>query len=443
MRPSPDPRLAGQLARAPHAARPRSRRPQSAVGGALVRTEILRSVPEFRRLLFGFALAQVGAQLSTVVVAYDVYRITHSDLDVGLVSLVQIVPAFLAGVFGGAFADGMDRRKLLISTELTLIACAVTLAIVSSDRRTALPCFYLLSAGIAATTSVDAPARTAWLMNLVGHGRLVEANALRQLLQRASVVIGPSLGGLLLSAWGSRAALWLSAGGYLAALLTVLRSAPSPPSHGASRPGLRSVLEGISYLRTRPAIGGCFVADLNAMVLGMPTALFPALGITVLHGGARTVGLLFAAPGLGAFAASLLSGWTTRVRRPGRAVCLAIVAWGICITGLGASRSLGPALIYLVVAGAADVVSVVFFSTIIQAETPDHLRGRISALQSAVLGNGPRLGGVESGAVAALGGTQLAILTGGLGCVVGVVAIARWFPQFRDYRYEAHTSPPG
>jgi MFS family permease len=168
----------------------------------------------------------------------------------------------------------------------------------------------------------------------------------------------------------------------------------------------------------------------------MPTALFPAIAIAQFHGGASDVGLMFAAPGAGALLLSFFSGWSPRVRRPGVAVCIAVVCWGTAIAAFGFTKTLGSALALLAVAGAADTVSVLFLSTIIQVETPDDLRGRVSALQTGILGNGPRLGGVESGIVASLGGIQTAVVSGGLGCIAGVAVIARFMPALLRYRYD-------
>ena len=175
------------------------------------------------------------------------------------------------------------------------------------------------------------------------------------------------------------------------------------------------------------------MADLNAMVLGMPTALFPAVALSHFHGGPEVLGYLYAAPGAGALTGMLLSGWTVRVSRLGRAVVLAIAAWGVSIAAFGLSPWLWLALFMLAVAGWADVISAVFRNNILQVESPDRLRGRLSAMQIAVVSGGPRLGDAEAGLVAALVGAQGSIVIGGIGCVMGITAIARLMPRFSAY----------
>jgi MFS family permease len=204
-----------------------------------------------------------------------------------------------------------------------------------------------------------------------------------------------------------------------------------PPEGGGTRPGLSSIAEGFRFMASRQELIGVFVIDLNAMVFGLPRALFPALGEQVFGGGASTVGLLYAAPGAGALLGALTTGWVGRIRRQGLAVLVAVAGWGAAIAAFGLTASLPLALVLLAVAGAADVISAVFRNTVLQLIVPDSLRGRLSAVQIAVVTGGPRLGDTEAGAVAALTTTRFSVVSGGAACVVGVLACAWLLPAFR------------
>jgi MFS family permease len=397
----------------------------------------LRQFPLARRIVFGLALTQTGAQITAVTLAFQVFEMTHSNFDVGIVSLVQILPTFLAGLIGGSLADAMNRRRLLVIGDVIIFAGSATLAATGALHVDRLWLIYVLAAVNTAGMGLDAPTRYATLFSVVDSKTLISANSIRQVTDRTAFIVGPSLAGLIIAGAGIETAYSIDAGAALMAIVALVSTGPLPASGGAIGPGIRSVLESIQFLRKSKPTLGCFLGDLNAMVLGMPTALFPAIAIRQFHGGAGVVGLLFAAPGAGALLFSLFSGWSSRVRRPGVAVCIAIACWGSAIAAFGFSRSLGVAVVMLAIAGAADTVSVLFLSTIIQSETPEVLRGRVSALQTGILGNGPRLGGVESGLVASLANIQFAVVSGGIGCIAGVALIAWRFPSFFRYRFDA------
>jgi MFS family permease len=225
----------------------------------------------------------------------------------------------------------------------------------------------------------------------------------------------------------------------------VLRIRPLPPVDGGTKAGISSIVEGLRYLRGRRVLQASFLADIDAMVFGMPRALFPALGTEVFGGGASTVGLLYAAPGVGAMLGAVTTGWVTGVRRQGLAVIVAIAVWGLAIAGFGAVAWLPLALFLLAVAGAADVVSAVFRGTIQQLSVPDRLRGRISSTHIAVVTGGPRLGDMEAGSVAAITSPRFSVISGGLGCVLGIVLLARAFPELAGWTtdsYEPDEEPP-
>ena len=388
------------------------------------------------------ACSAIGSQLGVVAVAYEVYRLTGSSLEVGLVSLAQLGPILVGALLGGSIADAVDRKKLLVMMGVAMTICAIGLAVNAHGHRPSLLAIFLLASLYAGFQGMNGPASTAILISIVNTDAVVAANALRQVAQQFSLVVGPAVGGILLAAFNVRLVFVVNVALSLIGVGLVLRVGPHPPVGGTTRFGWQSISEGFHFLRGRQAIQGCFIADLNATILGMPTSLFPALGLVHFHGGARAVGFLYAAPGVGAFAASGLSGWTGRIRRPGYAVCIAITVWGIAIAAFGLAPWLFLALVLLAIAGAADVISAVFRGTILQTEAPDRLRGRLSSIQQAVVNSGPRLGSAEAGLVASLSSTQVSVVSGGLGCIVGIALVARLLPKFLRYELAHGLSPP-
>jgi MFS family permease len=403
----------------------------------------LRQSRDFRYLITGQLISELGSQLTTVAVPYQVYLLTHhSSLAVGLASLTQVVPLLAGSLFGGSLADVIDRRLLLLVTQLLMAASIAGLAINTDLGPSLWPLFVLpaLAQGFSATGDAG---RSAMVPNLVGNSEVSTANAMFQVLFQVGTVVGPAVAGLLLAGAGIKFVYWLDVTGLGAAVVAVFLMAPQRPAPGASThpPGLRSIVEGLSFVRGRQEIQGAYLLDISAMVFGMPRALFPALATTVFGGGARTLGFLYAAPGAGALIGALTTGWVGRVRRQGRAVIIAVLVWGAAITCFGLVRSLPLALGLLAVAGCADVISAVFRSTIIQLAVPDALRGRLMGLQTAVVSGGPRIGDAESGAVAAAFGDTTSVVSGGLACIVGALLLAKALPGFRRQRASAVDEP--
>ena len=394
----------------------------------------LRDSPAFRRLFAGQLVSFLGTQIAIVAVAVHVYRLTESSFAVGMVSLVQLPPLLVGSLIGGAIADSTDRRRLLAIMQVLLAACSVGLAINATLPRPALWPLYVFTAIAAAFSGVDRPARSAVIPTIVDRTQVPAAFALWQVHLTLGLAVGPAAGGVLVGEAGLAAAYWADAATFALAFFAVLGLPPLPPEGGGTRVSRTSILDGVRYVRTSQALQGTFIIDINAMVLGMPRALFPALGANVFGGGAQTVGLLFAAPGIGALAGALTSGWVSHVRRQGLAVLVAVALWGAAIAAFGLTSWLPLALVLLGVAGAADVVSAVFRNTILQLSVPDALRGRLSALHIAVVTGGPRLGDAESGAVAALAGNRFSVVSRGLGCILGVALVARLLPAFARYR---------
>jgi MFS family permease len=391
----------------------------------------LRHSRDFRLIFSGQLVSTMGTQLTAVAVPYQVFRITNSSLAVGLVSLAQVIPLVGASFVGGAIADAHDRRRVLLVTEFLLALSSAGLAINGGLSQPALWPLFVFSALSAALAGFDRPTFNAAVPRLVPTGDLAAAYALWQVQFQVGIVVGPALAGLLLAGGGLALVYWLDVASFAVSFASVLLLRPQPPSAGSARASFKSVIEGFRFLKGRQVIQGVYLFDLNAMVFGMPRALFPAIGLEVFHGGAQAVGFLYAAPGAGALIGALTTGWVKGVRRQGRAVIIAVIVWGIGITLFGLVDVLWVALVLLAIAGWADVVSAVFRNTILQTSVPDHLRGRLSAIQIAVVQGGPRLGDLESGAVADAFGTTFSVVSGGVACVIGALVLAAALPGFR------------
>jgi predicted MFS family arabinose efflux permease len=413
-------------------------RPARAARRLLIDLTPLRRSRDFRRLVAGELVSVLGNQLTTVAIPYQVYQLTRSSLDVGLVSVTQLVPLIAGSLLGGSVVDAMDRRRLLMAAQVLMAACSAGLA-VNADldpSRPALWPLFVLPALAAGFSGLDSAGRNAIVPNMVRRSEVSTANAIFQALFQFGLVAGPALAGLLLAGAGVRFVYWMDVASFGAALLAVFLISPQPAGEGARRPGLRSILEGLAFVRGRQAIQGAYLIDINAMVFGMPRALFPALAVSGFGGGASTLGFLYAAPGAGALAGALTTGWVSRIQRQGLAVIVAVIAWGAAVAAFGLVSWLPLALVLLALAGCADVVSAVFRSTIIQLAVPDALRGRLAGLQIAVVTGGPRVGDLEAGAVASGFGNTVSVVSGGLACIAGALVLARVLPGFRRQRTE-------
>jgi MFS family permease len=393
----------------------------------------LKKFPQFRILWSGYLVSVLGSQLTVVAVPYQVFRITHSSLDVGLLSLAQLGPLLVGSLVGGAVVDAVDRRRLLLVTELVLGGSSVGLGLDSVGGHPALWPLFVLTALAAAFSAVDSSARSAMLATIVGPESYAASSALWQLLFQVGQVAGPAIAGLLLTKFAVSVIYFADAGSFGIAFISVVMLGHVPRPAGRTTFSPRSIADGFRFLKGRQALQATFVVDLDAMIFGMPRAVFPALGLNVFHGGAQAVGYLYSAPGAGALIGALTTGWVGRVERQGRAVVVSVAIWGAAIAGFGLCPLLAPALVLLAIAGAADVISAVFRNTILQTTVPDALRGRLSAIHIGVVTGGPRLGDTETGAVAALAGARVAVVSGGLACLGGLAVTAWRMPALMRY----------
>jgi MFS family permease len=392
----------------------------------------LRERRGFRLLFAGQLVGVFGTEFTAVAIPFQVYGLTQSSLQVGLVSLAQLIPLIAGALIGGAVGDAVDRRRILLVTVLHPLTTTGG-AFNAAPPRPSLVMLYLVSAAAAGLGGVLSTASYAAVPALVGRGQLVAAYASVQVVDQVGLVAGPALAGLLIAAVHLAWVYALAAGVYLLTTVTVLPIPAIPPVRGADRPGLGSIVAGFRYLRGRQVLRGVYLIDLNAMVFGMPRALFPALAASVFRGGASTLGFLYAAPAAGALVGALTTGWLERIRRQAWAVIAAVCVWGAAIVAFGVVHLLWAALALLAVAGWADVISAVLRSAILQTSVPEAFRSRISSVQIAVVEGGPRLGDLESGAVASLVSTEFAIISGGLACIVGAILLASRLPEFRHY----------
>ena len=401
--------------------------------GLALDTTPLRASRAYRNLLVGDAVSVVGTQITAVAVPIQVYEQTGSVFAVGLVGLAGLLPIVLFGLYGGAVADAVDRRRLVLFTTVgqALLSTLLLAYAVAGLHWTWL--LYLVVAGQAGLFALDSPARQAFVPRLLPVHLLPAANALRQIEFNIGVSCGPLLAGVLVGRFGFGSAYGLDAVSFTASLWAVAALPSMAPDGGGRRAGLASVVEGLRFLATRPVLLLTFVVDLVAMVFAMPRALFPALASQVYDGGPQTVGLLYSALAVGALLGALGGGWFGRIRRQGLAVLAAVVAWGVSVTLFGLTDRLWLGLLLLAAAGASDMVSAVFRTAILQAAAPDEMRGRLGGVFIVVVAGGPRLGDGRAGAAASLVGLQGAVVAGGLACVGLTLAIAAVVPRFRTY----------
>jgi MFS family permease len=398
----------------------------------------LRDSPGFRRLWIGQSIAYVAWRMMLVLVPVQVYRLTGSTLDVGLVALVQFVPLVFFTIIGGALADTRDRRRLLIGSTTGIAVALAALVAISAAGRVSVAVLFVLGFVAWSSFSLGAGAIRSITARLVPLEQLPAAAALNGLYNNFGLVLGPAIAGVLITSIGFAATYAVSLGGILLSLVAAYRLPPVPPQDDAPRMTLATIVEGFRYVRMQHLVLSFFMIDTLAMVLGMPSALFPALAQHVFRN-PTSVGYLFAAPAVGAFLVSLFSGWAMRIRRQGRAIVLAVCGWGATITFVGLTHALWVALLLLGIAGAADQVSAIFRSTIVLTVTPDHMRGRLGGIEFAQVASTPSLGNLEAGVVAQLTSLRFSIVSGGIGCIVGTLVVAAMFPILLRYDASARS----
>lgn len=398
----------------------------------------LRTSRDFRLLWSGQLISTVGRQITVVAMPFQIFQTTRSPLAVGMLGLFQVVPLIGFSLVAGAVADAMDRRRLLLITNVSLAACSAILALAAHLGDPPLAFIYAIAFVAAALSAFDQPARSATVPNLVPRSQLAAAVALQFGMFQVALIAGPAVGGVVIARLGVASAYLIDAVTFAGAIVAVALIAPQPRSTTHREPALAAIASGLRFARRQRAILGGFAADLNAMVFGYPRALFPVLAATTFGAGPSGLGLLYSAPGAGALVAAVVAtGWVGRMRRPGLAVILSVALWGAAIVGFGLVSTLWLGLVLLAIAGAADSISAVCRSTMMQTLTPDEYRGRMSATYSMVVVGGGYLGDIEAGSVAAAFTPKISVVSGGALCLAGIAAVAVAFPSLRLYRARA------
>jgi MFS family permease len=394
----------------------------------------LRTSRDFRRLWFGTGISAIGSQITTVAIPFQLYEETKSTLLVGLLGIAALVPLLVVPIYGGAVADAVDRRRLLLFSDVALLVVTVGLL---ANSLLPDPQIWVLYVGEALGTAAygfQRPARNALTPRLVGEDQLLAAIAVEDVFFTLARVLGPALAGVLIAVFGLPGAYGIDVTTFGASLLAIWLLPKVPAAPDADRPSLQSILDGFRYVARRRVLLGIFVVDTIAMIFGMPRALFPAFA-DELGGGPTVLGLMYSSLFAGALVASLVSGSLNAIRRQGLAVCVAAGAWGVAIALVGFAQSVVMALVFLALAGAADFVSAVLRSNILLSVTPDSFRGRLSGIELAQVAGAPEIGNVEAGIVASLAGVRASIVSGGVLTVIGTAVCALALPAL--VRYDA------
>jgi MFS family permease len=389
---------------------------------------------DFRLLYAAQFVSLLGTMVTYVALPYQMYRLTGSSLAVGLLGGVELVPLLVTAFIGGAMADAVDRRRIALATDVALAAGSATLALIAAAGASAWM-LYLVAAWMSAVGGLQRPAIESLVPRLVDQHELPAAASLAVVRGSIGMIAGPAVGGVLLASAGLTATYLTDVGSYAASLACLWMIKAVPPPENAEPPSVAAVFAGVRYARSRQELIGTYVVDFVAMVFGMPLALFPAISDRL--GGPSVLGLLYAAPAVGALVASVTSRWASRVQRHGLAVMVAAAVWGLSIVAFGFCSTLWPALVSLAIAGGADGISGIFRMTMWNQTSPDALRGRLASIEMVSYMSGPLLGHVEAGVIAAAVGVPASVISGGVFCVVGVLACGVLLPDF--VRYDART----
>jgi MFS family permease len=395
----------------------------------------LRRHRDFRLLFVGQFVSFFGSMITYVAVPYQVYQLTSSSLLVGLLGTAQLIPLLLFGLWGGAYADAMDRRRLLIGAEVALTLISLGLALNALLPHPSVPAIFVLTALMSAVNGFHRPTLEAMSPRLVDRDELPAMAALTSLRSTLGAVAGPAIGGVCIARFGLGTTFLIDVATFVVSLVALAAMKSMPPAEEAAKPGLRSIVEGLDYARRRPELLGTYIVDIVAMTFAMPTALFPAMAER--WGGATAAGWLYSAMSIGSLVTTLFSGWTKQVTRRGAAVVLAAAAWAVAIAALGYASSLAVAVLCLALAGAADMVSGIFRMTIWNETIPAHLRGRLAGVEMISYMTGPLLGNARAGWMASLRSVRFSIVAGGAVCFAGVLLCIPLLPRFWRYKPDA------
>ncbi len=392
----------------------------------------LRESADFRVLFIAGTVFNLGQMVSYVAVPYQVYRLTGSNLAVGLVGAVEVVPLLVFGLYGGAVADHWDRKKILVSTGVAQLLFTGVLALNAMAKQPHLWLIYVAAALLSAAGALQRPSRDALLPRTVTHQQIPAATALSWLGSHLGLFLGPTIGGLLIAGVGVGWCFVVDVVGLALATLMFTRLGHFPHRGETRPPSLAGISESVRYAVGRRDLLGTYLVDIAAMFLAMPVVLFPALAETVWQR-PELLGPLYSSQTVGSLIATMTAGWVSRVHHHGRAVVLAAAAFGVCVLLAGVSQSIWLVLFWLAASGAADTISALFRATIWNQTIPDTMRGRLAGIEMLSYSIGPYGGQVRAGLVADLWSVRAAIASGGAACVIGVALTAVWLREFWNY----------
>jgi MFS family permease len=396
----------------------------------------LKKHRDYRLLYTGQLVSTIGSMITYVAVPYQIFELTHSSLVVGMLGAAQLVPLLIFALWGGAYADVMDRRKLLVMSELVMSAGSLSLAINAMFGHPSVLLIFVVSASMSACNGFHRPALDAMTPRLVDREDLTGVSALNFFRFSVSSIGGPALGGICMASLGYSMTYMIDVASFVISLVALASMRRMPPADHTSRPGLQSIAEGLRYAVRRPELIGTYVVDIVAMTFAMPMALYPSMAVA--WGGASAAGWLYSAMSIGTLITTTFSAWTSKVNRHGAAVVLAAAAWAIAIVGFGFASSLPVAVLSLAIAGAADSISGIFRMTIWNETIPTDLRGRLAGVEMISYTSGPLLGNARAGWVASVSSNTTSVVSGGLICFVGVLLCIPLLPAFWTYRAERH-----
>lgn len=383
-------------------------------------------------LCIGQFVSFFGTMITSVALPYQIYSETKSILMVGLLSLVQLVPIIFTALLGGVFADRYHRRRLLLASEAILAVGSLTLAM-NTGVHASVWVLFVIAGLMAAFNGLHRPALDSIVQQIVERKDYPTVSAISSFKFSLGMIVGPALGGLLIAHTGLKVTYLVDFATFVISwvALVLMSHIPHPEKAGADEPILKSLTQGFKYALSRQELIGTYVVDFVAMVFGMPNALMPAIAES--FGGVQALGMLYAAPAVGALVASMMSGWARKVTHHGQAVAYASGVWGVAIIAFGFAGHFYWALFFLAIAGGADGVSGIFRSIMWNESIPNHLRGRMAGIEMVSYLSGPKLGDTEASLVAAAFGVTASVVSGGVLCVVGVVVSCYYLPKFWRY----------
>ena len=396
----------------------------------------LKRYPDFRRLWLSGLISYFGSMFTYVALPFQVKQLTGSYLAVGLIGLVEIIPLVIFGLYGGVLADHMDRKRMIWATEFAALFLSTILLINSLLPSPKLAVIYIVAALFSAVDGLQRPSADAILPRLVEHKDLPAASALMSLRWQMGMITGPSLAGVLISIAGVSAGFILDILTYVLALFILIRVKNVPPMKESEKPSFSSLVAGVKYATSRKDLMGTYLVDLAAMFFAMPTALFPFWAEQV--GAPWALGLFYAAGTIGSILVTLTSGWVKSYTKHGRAIFLAALGWGVAITLAGVTNNLFLTLLFLILAGASDMVSALFRSTLWNQSIPDEFRGRLAGVELISYSVGPLGGQTRAGFTAERTSLRTSVVSGGLLCIGFVTLFTALLPDFRKYDSETN-----